>query len=54
MIEVDVAAFGDHRNRYSDDKRREFAVAGGDHDGERLRISIIDDFLGRPVGQPRG
>ena len=27
----------------------EFERAGDDFDGERVRISITDDFLGRPV-----
>jgi ectoine hydroxylase-related dioxygenase (phytanoyl-CoA dioxygenase family) len=40
---------GDHRERYYADKRAEFARAGGDFDGQRVRISISDDFLGRPV-----
>ncbi len=40
---------GDHRRRYYDDKHEEFSRAGGDFAGERVRISISDDFLGRPV-----
>ena len=40
---------GDFRDRYYADKRDEFESAGGDFGGERVRISISDDFLGRPV-----
>jgi hypothetical protein len=40
---------GDHRDAYYADKRAEFARTGGDVDGERVRLSISDDFLGRPV-----
>ena len=43
------AGLGDHRERYYADKRAEFARAGDDFEGERVRISISDDFLGRPV-----
>ena len=43
------AGLGDHRERYYADKRAEFERAGGAFDGERVRISISDDFLGRPV-----
>jgi ectoine hydroxylase-related dioxygenase (phytanoyl-CoA dioxygenase family) len=48
-LTYNAAALGDHRERYYADKRAEFARAGGDFDGERVRISITDDFLGRPV-----
>lgn len=40
---------GDHRARYYADKSDEFRRAGSDFDGERVRISISDDFLGRPA-----
>ncbi len=40
---------GDHRERYYADKRAEFARAGDSFDDERVRVSITDDFLGRPV-----
>jgi len=48
-LTYNAAPLGDHRERYYADKRREFEEAGGDFDGERVRISISDDFLGRPV-----
>jgi ectoine hydroxylase-related dioxygenase (phytanoyl-CoA dioxygenase family) len=48
-LTYNAASRGDHRARYYADKRAEFARAGGDFDGERVRISISDDFLGRPV-----
>jgi len=44
---------GDHRDRYYADKRAEFDAEGGDFDGERARISVNDDFLGRPAPRPR-
>lgn len=43
---------GDHRDRYYADKRAEFESQGGDFDGERARISVNDDFLGRPAPRP--
>ena len=52
-LTYNAASAGDHRHRYYEDKRREFAEAGDDYGGERVRISIIDDFLGVPVEQPR-
>ena len=48
-LTYNAASLGDHRDRYYADKRAEFEQAGGDFDGERVRISITDDFLGRPV-----
>jgi ectoine hydroxylase-related dioxygenase (phytanoyl-CoA dioxygenase family) len=48
-LTYNAARLGDHRARYYADKRAEFARAGDDFDGERVRISISDDFLGRPV-----
>jgi hypothetical protein len=48
-LTYNAASLGDHRDRYYADKRAEFARAGDDFDGERVRISITDDFLGRPV-----
>ena len=52
-LTYNAASLGDHRDRYYADKRAEFAGAGDDFDGERVRISITDDFLGKPV-QSRG
>ena len=40
---------GDFRDRYYADKRAEMAREGGTFGGERVRISITDDFLGKPV-----
>ena len=48
-LTYNAASLGDHRERYYADKRAEFERAGGDFEGERVRISISDDFLGRPV-----
>lgn len=48
-LTYNAASLGDHRDRYYADKRAEFERAGSDFDGERVRISISDDFLGRPV-----
>ena len=52
-LTYNAAARGDFRDRYYADKRSEFAERGGDFDGERVRISISDDFLGRPVAGDR-
>ncbi|MEL6982954.1 MAG: phytanoyl-CoA dioxygenase family protein [Actinomycetota bacterium] len=43
---------GDLRERYYRDKLAEFAGADGTFDRDRVRMSINDDFLGRPVVQP--
>ncbi|HUV18345.1 MAG TPA: phytanoyl-CoA dioxygenase family protein [Ilumatobacteraceae bacterium] len=48
-LTYNAASLGDHRDRYYADKRAEFAARGDDFEGERVRISISDDFLGRPV-----
>ena len=48
-LTYNAASLGDHRRRYDDDKQEEFSRAGADFAGERVRISISDDFLGRPV-----
>ena len=48
-LTYNAASLGDHRERYYADKLAEFERAGDDFDGERVRISISDDFLGRPV-----
>lgn len=48
-LTYNAASLGDHRDRYYADKRAEFAHEGDDFDGQRVRISITDDFLGRPV-----
>ena len=52
-LTYNAASDGDHRTRYYADKRTEFERQGAAFDGERVRISISDDFLGRPVtGDP--
>ncbi len=43
------ASGGDHRQRYYDDKQAELDRLAAAGPGERVRTSIIDDFLGRPV-----
>lgn len=48
-LTYNAASAGDLRDRYYADKLDEFARVGGTVDGERVRISVIDDFLGRPV-----
>ncbi len=53
-LTYNAASAGDHRARYYADKRAEFDRAGDDFDGERVRISISDDFLGRPVRHDAG
>ncbi|MEZ5239836.1 MAG: phytanoyl-CoA dioxygenase family protein [Microthrixaceae bacterium] len=46
------ASEGDFRERYYADKEEEFADSDGTFGGSRVRISISDDFLGRPVTTP--
>ncbi len=48
-LTYNAASLGDHRDRYYADKRAEFDHEGSDFEGERVRISITDDFLGKPV-----
>jgi predicted HD phosphohydrolase/ectoine hydroxylase-related dioxygenase (phytanoyl-CoA dioxygenase family) len=43
---------GDFRDRYYADKKAEFAAADGTFGGDRVRISVNDDFLGKPVSAP--
>ena len=52
-LTYNAASAGDFRAEYYADKRAEFDDAGGDFGGERVRISISDDFLGRPVERDR-
>lgn len=40
---------GDFRDTYYADKKKEFANEGDSFDGERARISVNDDFLGKPA-----
>jgi len=49
-LTYNAASRGDFRARYYEDKEAELTRAGESFDGERVRISISDDFLGRPVG----
>lgn len=48
------ASLGDQRARYYADKRAEFERAGDQGASGNVRISINDDFLGRPVDNPNG
>ena len=48
-LTYNAASVGDHRHSYYADKRSEFATEGDDFEGDRVRISISDDFLGKPV-----
>lgn len=51
-LTYNAASKGDWRDRYYADKRAEFARAGHTFDGERARISVNDDFLGKPAANP--
>lgn len=51
-LTYNAASAGDFRDTYYADKRREFSHAGHAFDGERARISVNDDFLGRPAQRP--
>lgn len=53
-LTYNAAADGDHRATYYADKAAELAAAGGTFDGQRVRLSINDDFLGVPVRPPAG
>jgi ectoine hydroxylase-related dioxygenase (phytanoyl-CoA dioxygenase family) len=46
-LTYNAASAGDFRTTYYEDKEAE--LAGLDGDGDRARLSITDDFLGRPV-----
>ncbi len=48
-LTYNAARLGDQRARYYADKDAEFERLGESFDDERVRISISDDFLGRPV-----
>lgn len=48
-LTYNASAEGDFRHRYYADKQAEFELAGGTFGGDRVRLSISDDFLGRPV-----
>jgi predicted HD phosphohydrolase len=49
FVTYTAAAEGDLRAAYYADKEAEMAATDGTFDGERVRVSISDDFLGRPV-----
>jgi phosphonate degradation associated HDIG domain protein len=51
-LTYNAASAGDHRDTYYADKRAEFEAQGHSFDGERARISVNDDFLGRPAAAP--
>lgn len=48
-LTYNAASDGEFRDRYYADKRAEFAAAGDTFGEARVRLSITDDFLGRPV-----
>jgi hypothetical protein len=48
-LTYNAASRGDFREEYYADKQAEFDAAGDTFDGQRVRISINDDFLGTPV-----
>ena len=53
-LTYNAASLGDHRAAYYEDKESEFAREGDTFGDERVRISISDDFLGRPVEAGHG
>jgi hypothetical protein len=48
-LTYNAASRGDFRAAYYADKQAEFANSDGTYGNERVRISVIDDFLGRTV-----
>jgi hypothetical protein len=52
-LTYNAAARGDFRSAYYEDKAAEFGREGRTFDDQRVRMSINDDFLGRPVEAPR-
>jgi hypothetical protein len=48
-LTYNAGSAGDHRAAYYADKAAELSASDGTFGGERVRISISDDFLGRPV-----
>ncbi|MFT7394659.1 MAG: hypothetical protein ACI83Y_002338 [Candidatus Azotimanducaceae bacterium] len=48
-LTYNAASLGDFRDRYYADKDAEFAAGGNEFESGSPRISISDDFLGRPV-----
>lgn len=50
-LTYNAASAGDLRDAYYADKRAEFAMQGATFDGDRVRLSITDDFLGRPLDE---
>ncbi len=50
-LTYNAASKGDWRARYYKDKEAEFAQEGHTFGGERARISVNDDYLGRPTQQ---
>lgn len=51
-LTYNAASVGNLRDTYYEDKRRELDSSDGTFDGSRVRLSITDDFLGRPVERP--
>jgi len=51
-LTYNAASKGDLRDVYYSDKRAEFEAAGDTGESGHVRISINDDFLGRPVENP--
>lgn len=52
-LTYNAASDGDVRDRYYADKLAEFDREGGTFADQRVRISIVDDFLGRPADPVR-
>ena len=51
-LTYNAASDGDLRDRYYDDKKAEFDSSDGTFGGDKVRVSITDDFLGRPAERP--
>ena len=52
-LTYNAASRGDFRRRYYEDKVAEFEREGDSFGNARVRISVSDDFLGKPVSPPR-
>ena len=51
-LTYNAASHGDLRATYYEDKQAEFEREGDTFGDERVRISVNDDFLGKPVAAP--
>ena len=51
-LTYNAASKGSYRDQYYADKAAEFAAQGHSFDGQRARISVNDDFMGKPADAP--